>query len=409
MRACLVAVVAVALALPSPAAAFWGQKNRSCPRWVATLDRLEQAGQSASTRARILRNRIADGCVALNEIQVLGSHNSYHIEPRPELMQALLDLSPVFEAWQYTHDPLGVQFETQGIRQIEIDVFADPNGGLFARRGGLIAVNEDPNSGIPELDQPGFKVLHIQDLDFETTCLTFVDCLRDVKAWSDAHPRHLPIMILVEAKDDTIPDIFGSGFAIPVPLGPAEFDALDAEIRTVFPLHRIITPDDVRRTSATLEEAVLAYGWPRLGAVRGKVLFMLDDGGHYRADYLAGHPSLRGRILFADSSPGDDWAAFVKANDPLNTTNPTISELVAAGYFVRTRTDADTVEARSGDTGPRDAAISSGAQMVSTDYPIPDPDFGTGYVVAIPGGMPARCNPINGPAGCRAEALERIR
>jgi hypothetical protein len=98
----------------------------------------------------------------------------------------------------------------------------------------------------------------------------------------------------------------------------------------------------------------------------------------------------------------------VKANDPF-TTNPTISELVAAGYFVRTRTDADTVEARSGDTGPRDAAISSGAQMVSTDYPIPDPDFGTGYVVAIPGGMPARCNPINGPAGCRAEALERIR
>jgi hypothetical protein len=46
--------------------------------------------------------------------------------------------------------------------------------------------------------------------------------------------------------------------------------------------------------------------------------------------------------------------------------------------------------------------------VVSTDYPIPDPDFGAGYVVAISGGMPARCNPINGPAGCRAEALERI-
>jgi hypothetical protein len=44
-----------------------------------------------------------------------------------------------------------------------------------------------------------------------------------------------------------------------------------------------------------------------------------------------------------------------------------------------------------------------------TDYPIPDPDFGAGYVVAISGGMPARCNPINGPAGCSAEALERIR
>src|SRR5437899_8110937 len=112
-----------------------------------------------------------------------------------------------------------------------------------------------------------------------------------------------------------------------------------------------------------------------------------------------------GRILFTASSPGDDWAAFVKQNDPFA---PSISDLVAAGYLARTRADGDTVEARSGDTGPRDAAIASGAQMVSTDYPVPDPDFGTGYVVQIPGGMPARCNPVNGPTGCRAEALERL-
>ena len=45
----------------------------------------------------------------------------------------------------------------------------------------------------------------------------------------------------------------------------------------------------------------------------------------------------------------------------------------------------------------RDAAIASGAQFVSTDYPVPDPDFGTGYMVAIPDGMPARCNPISAP------------
>src|SRR5205814_6117638 len=105
-------------------------------------------------------------------------------------------------------------------------------------------------------------------------------------------------------------------------------------------------------------------------------------------DYLAGHPSLMGRILFTDSSPGDDTAAFVKENDP-SATSPSISDLVAAGYLVRTRADGDTVEARSGDTGPRGAAIASGAQMVSTDYPVPDPDFGTGYAVPIPAGMRA--------------------
>ena len=39
-------------------------------------------------------------------------------------------------------------------------------------------------------------------------------------------------MILVEAKDDFVP---GTGFAIPIPIGTPEFDALDAEIRSVFP------------------------------------------------------------------------------------------------------------------------------------------------------------------------------
>jgi hypothetical protein len=44
---------------------------------------------------------------------------------------------------------------------------------------------------------------------------------------------------------------------------------------------------------------------------------------------------------------------------------------------------------------------------VSTDYPVANPAFGTGYAVAIPGGMPARCNPVNAPAACRTIALER--
>jgi hypothetical protein len=109
--------------------------------------------------------------------------------------------------------------------------------------------------------------------------------------------------------------------------------------------------------------------------------------------------------MFTDSVPGAQEAAFVKKNDPFAADIP---DLVAAGYVVRTRADGDTVEARSGDTGPRDAAIASGAQWVSTDYPVENPDFGTGYVGRDPGGAPARCNPINAPPGCRAAGLERL-
>jgi hypothetical protein len=114
--------------------------------------------------------------------------------------------------------------------------------------------------------------------------------------------------------------------------------------------------------------------------------------------------SLEGRVLFTNSFPGEDDAAFVKLNDPIGDAE-LIPELVRAGYLVRTRADADTVQARTGDTTRRDAAIASGAQFVSSDYPVPDPRFGD-YFVAIPGGMPGRCNPINAPPGCRSEALE---
>ncbi len=347
----------------------------------------------------------ADHCIALNQVQVLGSHNSYHVEPRPALFALLVAFSPDLAAsLEYTHLPLSRQFAEQGIRQIELDVFADPMGGLYAQRAGLALIGENPDSGIPALSAPGFKVLHLQDIDFETRCVTFVECLREVKAWSDAHPGHLPIMILVEAKDDVLPPIID--FTIPVPIGIPEFAALDAEIRSVFPPEQLITPDDVRRGRATLDEAVRSLGWPPLGASRGKVLFCLDNGGDKRDDYLAGNPVLEGRVLFTDASPGDPDAAFVKENDPL--ADPArIPSLVEAGYIVRTRADADTEQARSGETVQRDTALASGAQYVSTDYPVPDPDFGTGYFVAIPDGAPGRCNPVNAPPGCRSTALER--
>jgi hypothetical protein len=328
-----------------------------------------------------------DDTLHLNQIQVLGSHNSYHVEP----------IRHIVDEWEYTHLPLDQQFATQGIRQIELDVFADPNGGLYANPRGARGQDFD----VPQLSLPGFKVLHVQDLDFRSTCWTFVECLQAVKLWSDANPEHVPLMILVEGKDDApLP-----GLTVPILIGGPELDALDAEIRSVFPPEQIITPDEVRGTHPTLEEAVTIDGWPTLGESRGRVLFALDNGGRIKDAYLDGHPSLTGRILFTDSPPGAPEAAFVKVNGPVGNEDY-IRGLVADGFIVRTRADGDTDEARQGDTTQRDAAIASAAQFVSTDYPVPDPDFGTGYFVEIPGGMPARCNPVNAPAECTSLDVE---
>lgn len=353
---------------------------------------------------------VSDGVLRLNHMQVLGTHNSYHIQPQEPLFSAIADFALVIaQSLEYTHIPLDQQFETEGIRQIELDVFADPEGGLYANRDGARIVTGDGASGIPELDLPGLKVLHIQDIDFESTCWTFIDCLQTIKSWSDAHPLHVPITVLIEAKDDVLGSIpsIGLEFAVPVPSDATQLDSIDGEIRQVFPLERIVTPDDVRGDRDTLREAIEKDGWPALDELRGKVLFALDNGGEKKAAYTEGHPSLRGRILFTSSEPPEDDAAFVKLNDPVADFDR-IQDLVACGYIIRTRADSPdgAMQGRTGDTMQRDAAIASAAQFVSTDYPVPNPDFGSGYQVMIPMGMPARCNPISAPPGCTSLDIE---
>ena len=342
----------------------------------------------------------------LNEIQVLGTHNSYHLEAEPVLLDALRAFSPVLaDSIEYSHAPLEEQFDAQGIRQIELDVFADPEGGLYANRVGPTLVGLPGASGDPLLDAPGFKVLHVQDVDFRSTCPTFVACLTIVRDWSADHPTHVPILVLVEVKQDPVPGPDNLGFVVPRPVGPAELDALDAEIRSVFEAEQLLTPDDVRGERDSLEEAVLTDGWPALDEVRGQVMFALDNEDEVRDAYIDGHPALAGRVLFTSSPRGTPEAAFMKLNDPIGD-GAAIRQAVLDGYVVRTRADAETAQARSGDTTMLEAALASGAQWVSTDYPVPDDRFATGYAARIPEGTPGRCNPVSAPPACRSEDVE---
>jgi hypothetical protein len=79
-----------------------------------------------------------------------------------------------------------------------------------------------------------------------------------------------------------------------------------------------------------------------------------------------------------------------------------IPGLVKKGYLVRTRTDADTVQGRSGDTKMRDAAMASGAQILSSDYYFNEKASWTGFSVSFPKGEIARCNPVLNPPHCGA-------
>jgi Phosphoinositide phospholipase C, Ca2+-dependent len=335
--------------------------------------------------------------IRLNEIQELASHNSYHVQPEPALQEALNGfLGAAAQGFEYTHHPLADELDA-GVRQIELDVFLDdPGGGRYAHPKAVDLLGIAPPD--PALAGPGLKVLHVQEVDFRTTCPTLAICLTQVRDWSDAHPGHLPVTIQIEAKDDVIPDP-GLGFVQPLPWTGPDFATLQSEIDAVFPAERVLTPAEVRGHAATLAGAVRAGRWPRLDQVRGQVLFMLDDHGAKRDAYRAQVPDLADRRLFVDVPETDPDAAIMVVNDPLSDA-ARIRDLVSAGFIVRTRADADTVQARSGDTSMRDAAFASGAQFVSTDYVFPDDPFGTGYIVDLPGDGAARCNPVNAPRRC---------
>jgi hypothetical protein len=360
---------------------------------------LEAASAPPDTCAALTADN-SDDCVRLNQIQVLGTHNSYHIAPKAAVLETL---SPERrQGLEYTHRTLTEQLSELGVRQFEIDVFADPDGGRYARPAAYKLTGDTPN---PVMEKPGFKVLHVQDLDVRSTCPTLVACLTEIKTWSTANPGHLPLMVMIEAKDTAIES--RPEFVKPHPIGARELDVLDAEIRSIFPTDRVITPDSVRGEHATLDEAIRKNGWPTLRQARGKVMFALDNTDRKRDEYLQGHPSLRGRMLFVTAPAGNPATAFLKLNEARGPAEEKIRDQVKAGYLVRTRADEPTVEARNGSTVRKDSAFRSGAQFVSTDYPELSP-FASGYIARVPGpaSLIARCNPVTALVGCRDEWLE---
>lgn len=345
-----------------------------------------------------------DENVAINQLQSMGTHNSYK-EAIPDIEMAQIRDRNANAALtlDYSHRPIAEQLD-KGARQIELDPYDDPEGGRFkdplgprllAKRGAAA-----PEYDFTPMAAPGIKILHAADIDYRSNCRTLIDCLAQIKTWSDANPSHTPILIMINPKHSPIS---WEGATPVVPFGKEAFERMEAEIRQVFPLERIITPDEVRGTHATLREGAMAGGWPTLGKARGRVIFTIDDSPGRWAPYVEGHASLAGRLAFVNASRAPDApeAAYFTMNEPHENGNlALIQERVKQGFLVRTRADADTREARAGTTERREAALASGAQYVSTDYLWPDERFGTGYTAALPDGSVTRCNPVAPAAGC---------
>lgn len=330
----------------------------------------------------------------LNDIVTVGTHNSYKQAIDPKIFAFLTSQLPkMAPTLDYSHAPLTDQLN-DGARAIEIDVAYDPNGGLFShpRAAAFLGVSL-PDGYADYMSKPGFKVLHVQDVDFRSSCVTLHDCLAILKGWSRAQPNHVPILLTFNAKDDSL-----SQQTQALKFDAAAFDAMDAEIRSVLDPRDLITPDDVQGTYPTLREAVLQHGWPTLAASRGKFILALDEEGTKIALYRGARKSLEGRVMFVNAPEDSPAAAYLTLNEAL-TDRAHIAKDVKMGFLVRTRADAETVEARSNDPRRRDAALASGAQYVSTDYMQPDTRF-SAYTARMPQGVIATCNPVRAAGKC---------
>ncbi len=381
---------------------------------LAALTLIAAAGRASPARCDLAApdaGRAGPGCARawmdrnlhLNDLMTVGTHNSYKTAV-PDAVLALVRAAAPDRADEidYRHRPLSEQLDA-GARQLEIDVYADPEGGRFlnpaALRAAGIAIDPARRAALAE---PGFKVMHVQDLDVLSACVTLRECLGTVRRWSLDHPDHAPILLMFNAKADASPVPGGTAA---LPFDGATFDALDREVRAVFPPEALITPDDVQRGYPTLRAAVMQRGWPVLGQARGKVLFALDEEPAVVARYRGARKSLEGRAFFINTEENSPAAAYLTLNDPL-ADGARIRAAVAAGFIVRTRADSGTVEARANDPRRRDAALASGAQFVSTDYLWPEPRLHNTYQVRLPGQAAVVCNPQRMPARCAGIPVE---
>lgn len=319
--------------------------------------------------------------IKLNELQVIGSHNSYKIAIEKPLLNYLLQMNPDIKSLEYEHIPLIQQLDL-GLRGLELDVFHDPEGGYYSNPKGLEIIKASGNSPLPfdqeeKLKVPGLKVFHVQEIDFRSHNLLFMDALVELKNWSEANPGHTPIIITMNTKDGEVPNT-----RKPLPFTADALQNIDLEIRAVFSENQLITPDLVRGDFDTLEKAVLSKGWPVLSEVRNRFLFVLDEGDAKADAYLSKFPKLKGAVLFVNKEEGNPNAAFRIMNDPVKDFQR-IQQLVDLGYLVRTRADAGTEEARTNDYSRFEKAKASGAQIITTDYYVPSTLFESEFKIGF--------------------------
>jgi hypothetical protein len=274
-----------------------------------------------------------DSSIHLNDIQMIASHNSYK-KKGPAIGRFFVGLGDSFEeakALKYGYKNITEQLEL-GIRSFELDI---------------------------RYRNEKFELTHVPLVDPSSQAIDFEMLLEEIYLFSSHQDHHIPIIFLLEIKND---------WMVLDPLledmDQDTFIAFDNLIKTQLKDH-LFTPSDMILEGESLKDVITNQGWPSLTELLNKVIFIMHPDS-YNQMYYDNDQTLQTQSMFIGSyysENPEDYASFFVHND---VNQSTIETLVDQNYIVRTRIDEQLVfnESRYLD------AISSGAQILSTDFSV---------------------------------------
>lgn len=283
----------------------------------------------------------ADG-VKFNEVAYIATHNSYQLQSVPSYRKIYRDLETVTfglvdgDAPEYCSDTLTEQLNI-GIRSVELDIETVVDG-----------------------DDVSFVCTHSPLIDMTSSCYDFSLALEEIKMWSDANPRHLPITVIIEPKKFFLLE-YGMRF-----FNMEYAKELDILLRDILG-ESLLTPADMMGDYPSLKAMREADGWLSLEDCAGKVLVLLHDttvtGKYIKQDETIKSQAMFPMLRYRDRDK--DYASFLIVNKPKDIAEYSRELIFEKNLIVRTRVDTYG----SYKDEDRILTFDSCAQIISTDYP----------------------------------------
>ncbi len=288
-----------------------------------------------------LKKAIEDG-IKLNEIAILGTHNSYQTLATAEtrFLMGIIDAITLkklgLNTFDFEMDTLTEQLE-MGVRNVEIDI-----------------------ETLDKDNKIEFKVTHNSLIDNASSAYDFEKALKEIKMWSDNNPNHIPVIIIVEPKSFVIEINGMKKFSLEY---AKELEKIVADTLG----ESLLTPADMLRDYESFKEMREKDDWISLKEAQGKILVLLHDC-DVTESYIALDETIRTQKMFPMlryDDRNESYTSFILENDPWNADSRKAESIDECKLIIRTR--ADKYPNYSAER--YEVTENCGSQIITTDFP----------------------------------------